>query len=110
MIYFELFCLAVVVVYVVDLSGFIASLRSGIASAFGVKEEAVKLPLISCDKCMTWWCCLIYATLFADRFSVYLVAYIAVLSYFSVQIHNLLWMLREGFGRVIELCNQKFGL
>lgn len=110
MIFFELFCLTIVLVYIVDLSGFIPSLRSGIAALLGVKETAVKLPLVSCSKCMTWWGCLCYVFFVSKHFNVYLVAYIALLSYLSVQLSGVLDVIREVIGYAIEWSFQKLEL
>jgi hypothetical protein len=60
MIYIDLLLVALVTIYVVDISGFTESWRSLVATKLHV-SRLKPLPPFDCGKCMTWWVCLIYA-------------------------------------------------
>ena len=80
-IYTDLLHLAVVVVYIVDLSGFTDSWRSALARALGVKALKPIKPF-DCSLCMVWWVCLLYP-IFAGEFDFLTLLFAAVLSLLS---------------------------
>lgn len=100
MIYLKLFLLTIVIVYVVDLSGVVDRIKLVIASRIGVKR--VTLHLFECSKCLTWWSCIGFAVfhglgngrLLGDL-DLFVLAYTALLSYFSGHIGDLLRTLHE---------------
>lgn len=99
MIYLELFLVAVVTVYIVDISGFTDSWRAALAHLLRVK--ALKpLPPFDCGKCMTWWACLVYA-ICVHRFTLGVVAFSAVLSLCSIPIGQVLIFIRESLAWLI---------
>lgn len=97
----DLILVALVTIYIVDLSGFTDSWRAGLAKALHVKELK-PLPPLDCSLCMVWWVCLIYS-LIVGTFSIPVVAFIALLSFLSVPLGQLLQLVREAFLKVINL-------
>lgn len=93
MIYVELLLVALVVMYVVDLSGFTQSWRSGLASLLKVSSLR-PLPPFDCGKCAVWWSCIIYA-LVVGAFSLPVLCYIALLSFMEYPVQQLLSVLWE---------------
>ena len=87
-IYLQLLLVAVIVVYIVDLSGFTDSWRSALAHALGVKALKPIKPF-DCSLCMTWWSCLVYA-ICARQISLPVIAYSALLALLS-NTFALLW-------------------
>lgn len=95
MIYIDLLLVALVTIYIVDLSGFTQSWRALVAKFIGVSEKALKpLPPFDCGLCMTWWVCIIYA-LCCSQLNIYTLAYSALLSFLSVPLGQVLMVARE---------------
>lgn len=93
MIYLQLLLLALVVIFVVDLSGFTQAWRAIVAKALGVASLR-PLPPFDCSLCMVWWVCLIFALCNGEA-TIPALAYIALLAYLSMPMANLLRALRE---------------
>lgn len=102
-IYLQLFLIAVVVVYVVDVSGFTASWRHALARRLGYEDddELRPLPPFDCGKCMTWWATVIF-TIAAGHFSLLTLAACALLSMLSDTINALLLFIHETLGYIID--------
>lgn len=89
--YWNLLLLALIVVFIVDVSGIVDTIKGVIGRWLGVRFERLKP--FDCSLCMVWWCGLGY--LFAvGRFSLVSVAYVALLSSFSVQVGGILQVAR----------------
>lgn len=94
-IYIELLLVALIAIYIVDISGFTQSWRNLVARKLGVKETDLRdLPPFDCGKCMSWWVCLIYA-LCVGHFNLYTVAFSAAMSLLSVPIGQGMIFTRE---------------
>lgn len=107
-IYFELLLVAVVVVYIVALSGWTESWLgwlSKFTARYGYPPVHSLRPF-SCAQCMTWWCCLAWI-LFRGSFTLPLVAYSAGLAFFSITVENVLIFLREALLWVLSKLNAK---
>lgn len=95
-IYIELLLVAVVVTYIVDLSGWTDTWLgwlTGLSRRYGYGEVRSLRPF-SCSQCMTWWCCLAWC-LFRGQFTLPLVAVSAGLAFFSITLTQILIFLRE---------------
>ena len=92
-IYTHLFLVALVTIYIVDISGFTESWRGFIMNRLHISRMK-DLPPFDCGKCMTWWVCLIYA-LCAGKFNLGTVAFSALLSHLSNPIQQALIFIRE---------------
>ena len=97
-IYTELLLVTAIVVYVVDLSGFINSLKDALGKMLGGKVTRLK-PL-DCSLCMTWWMCLIYA-LVVGQIDLLIIAYCALLSLMAIPIGQIIILIREFINYII---------
>ena len=95
----DIILVALVTIYIVDLSGFTETLLKVISAYKGRKITELK-PL-TCSLCMTWWVCLIYAAI-VGNLTIPVVALIALLSLLSVPFGQLLMLIREVFLKVIN--------
>lgn len=92
--YIDIILVALVTIYIVDLSGFTESWRSLVAR--WLKVKALKpLPPFDCGQCMTWWVCIAYS-LVVGSFSLPMLAFIALLAFLSIPIGQVLIFIREG--------------
>lgn len=95
----DIILVALVTIYIVDLSGFTETLLKVISAYKGRKITALKP--FSCSLCMVWWVCLIYAVI-VGNLTIPVVALIALLSLLSVPCEQLLILIREAFLKVIN--------
>lgn len=101
----DLILVALVTIYIVDISGFTQSWRAGLAHLLHARDLK-PLPPFDCSLCMTWWVCIIFL-LVSGRCSLPLVAFSALLSHLSVPIGQLLILVREAFTRLIDKLLEK---
>lgn len=92
-IYFDLLLVAVVAVYIVDVSGFTQSWRDALARTLKISALRPLHPF-DCGKCMAWWSCLVYA-ICAGRLCLGTVAFSALMSLLSIPIGSALIFVRE---------------
>lgn len=95
-IYIQLLFVTLVVVYIVDLSGW-TDTWLGWLSRFTTRHgygPVKELRPFSCSLCMTWWVGLAWAW-FQGSLTLPVVAYIAGLSFFSLTLYELLIFIRE---------------
>ena len=94
-IYIDLLLVALVTIYIVDISGFTLSWRSALARSIKISESSMRpLKPFDCGKCMTWWVCLIYPICTGD-ISLGTIAFAALLSHLSVPIGQVMIFIRE---------------
>lgn len=92
-IYTHLFLVALVTIYIVDISSFTQSWKDALAK--WLKVSSLKpMPPFDCGVCMTWWTCLIYA-LCAGQFRLPTIAVSALLSLLSNPIGQSMIFIRE---------------
>ena len=99
-IYIELLLVALVTIYIVDISGFTESWRDALARWLKVASLRPIKPF-DCGLCMTWWVCLIYA-LCVGQLSIGTIAFSALLSHLSNPIGQGLIFIREWITWVIN--------
>ena len=92
-IYIELLLVALITIYVVDISGFTQSWRDSLSKWLKVSTLRSLKPF-DCGKCMTWWVCLIYPICTGD-ISLGTIAFAALLSHLSNPIGTGLIFIRE---------------
>lgn len=92
-IYIELLLVALVTVYIVDLSGFTDSWRGALSRMLHIKNLR-RLPPFDCGKCATFWACIIYSAS-QWMFCLETVAFSALLSFLSVPIGQAMIFIRE---------------
>ena len=95
----DLILVALVTIYIVDLSGFTETWLS-ILSHYK-NRKITELKPFSCSLCMVWWVCLIYAAI-VGNLTIPVVALIALLSLLSVPFGQLLLLIREAFLKMIN--------
>lgn len=95
----DLILVALVTIYIVDLSGFTETLLKVISAYKG--RKITELKPFSCSLCMVWWVCLIYAVI-VGNLTIPVVALIALLSLLSVPFGQLLMLIREAILKVIN--------
>ena len=95
----DIILVALVTIYIVDLSGFTETLLKVISAYKG--RKITELKPFSCSLCMVWWVCLIYAVI-VGNLTIPVVALIALLSLLSVPCEQLLILIREAFLKVIN--------
>ena len=95
----DIILVALVTIYIVDLSGFTETLLKVISAYKG--RKITELKPFSCSLCMVWWVCLIYAVI-VGNLTIPVVALIALLSLLSVPFGQLLMLIREAFLKAIN--------
>lgn len=91
MIYLELFLIALIAVFIVDISGVFESLKASIGRFLRVKIE--RLRPFDCSLCMVWWSGLLYLIV-VGRFELLPIVFVSVLATFSVQIGGIMQVAR----------------
>ena len=88
----ELILVALITIYVVDLSGFTDTWLKFLSAYKG--RKITELKPFSCSLCMVWWVCLTYLVT-TSQLTLSLVAFTALLSFLSIPMGQILVMLRE---------------
>ena len=102
--YLDITLLAVVVVFVVDISGIVETLKEGIGKLLNIKVG--RLRPFDCSLCMVWWVCLIYA-LCVGAFSIPMIAYISLLALLSLRITDTLRLISDIIGTIVERISKR---
>jgi hypothetical protein len=92
-IYIDLILVALVTIYIVDISGFTESWRDALARWLHISALRPLKPF-DCGLCMTWWVCLVYP-MFTGDFSLGTIAFSALLSHLSNPIGEAMIFIRE---------------
>lgn len=95
----NLFLLATIVVFVVDVSGVVDALKAALGR--WLSGTVARLKPFDCSLCMVWWCGLLYL-LVVGRLSLGSVAFVALLSACSAQIGGLLQTVRALLQWVVD--------
>lgn len=102
-IYIDLLLVAVIAIYIVDVSGFTESWRDLLARKLNV-ARLKPLPPFDCGKCAAWWSCIIFA-ICKGQFTLETIAFSALMSLLSIPIGQVMIFIREG---MIWLINKIF--
>lgn len=95
----ELLIITALIVFIVDLSGIIESMESGLGKWL---KCTVRIPKpFSCSLCMSWWTGLIYL-ICVGQFSILWIGYVGLLAFLTPVINNLLQLLRDGLNKIIN--------
>ena len=95
----ELILVALITIYVVDLSGFTDTWLKFLSAYKG--RKITELKPFSCSLCMVWWVCLTYLVT-TSQLTMSLVAFTALLSFLSIPMGQILVMLREVMLHIIN--------
>ena len=99
MIYLELFEITVIVVIVVDISGFIDSIKTLIGKVMGINN--VNLKPLDCSFCINWWLSLAYL-LITNELSITAVMVTLLLSTMTPIIKDFIYLIRDLIGKAID--------
>lgn len=98
MIYLNVFLITLIIVFIIDLSGFIEEVEVMLSK--WLKIKAVIPKPFSCSLCLTWWINLFYV-LFSGNISLLLVAYIALNAFLTPLFYDSLVIIRETLQGII---------
>lgn len=87
------------VCYIIDLSGFINSIKKFIINKIlniKANPEDISLKPFDCSLCMSWWCGLIYLLIVKD-FTLFNIFILSLFSYFSSNLAGILSWIKELF-------------
>lgn len=90
--YLDILILALVVIFIVDISGFTQSWMDALSRWIGRPVRPVKP--FACSLCMTWWTGLAYAII-TGNLTIPIVGYTALLAYLSFPISQFLIFIHE---------------
>ena len=106
-IYLALLYVTLIVVYVVDLSGFSQTVLDIASRVKGRRVSSLK-PL-TCSLCMTWWVTLLVA-LCTKQLTLPVAAYCAALSFASATIANVVIFINEVLKKILGALCKLLGL
>lgn len=111
MILLELLCIQLICVLVIDISGFIDSIKYGISKILTkgkIQSTDYRLKPFDCSLCMTFWVGLIYI-ICMGQFSLFLLAYILLLGIMTPIIKDIIILLKDicifGINKIYDLIN-----
>ena len=99
MSYLDLFEITVIVVIIVDISGFIDSIKTLIGKVLGINN--VSLKPIDCSFCMNFWASLGYLVI-TNELSITAVMVTLLLSTMTPVIQDLIYLMRDLIGKIIN--------
>ena len=97
--YIDLFEITVIVVIIVDISGFIDSIKAFVGKVLGINNVSLK-PL-DCSFCLNWWVSLIYL-LITNELSITAVMVTLLLSTMTPIIKDAIYLVRDLIGKIIN--------
>ena len=97
--YIDLFEITIIVVIIVDISGFIDSIKNLIGKVLGINN--VKLKPLDCSFCVNWWLSLAYL-LITNELSITAVMVTLLLSTMTPVIGDLIYLIRDLIGKIIN--------
>lgn len=108
MVELELFWIAVIICFIVDCSGIIDAVKSGISKFILGKYAKLKFRMkpFDCSLCMTFWCGLVYIYL-TDNLSLWIIAYICILAHLTPTITQLLYIIQDVIGNILNRLSDK---
>lgn len=115
MMYLELLCLSSIIVFILDLSGFVPYWENKIYKwSVGVYPpldyDWTRFPLVkllSCSLCQTFWVGIIYL-LITQHFTIFNLGYVALLAFLTPIIKDTLFLVREAFNNLLNLIYKLF--
>lgn len=99
MSYLKLFEITVIVVIVVDISGFVDSIKSLIGNVLHINN--VKLKPLDCSLCMAFWVSMTYL-IYANELSLNTVMFSLLMSVMTPVIQDAIYLIRDIFGFFIN--------
>ena len=103
----NLFLISVICVIVIDVSGFVDSLKSGIKRILtkGVLSDPnYSLKPIDCSFCMNFWVGLIYL-LVSGTFTIWMLTYVLLLSVMTPVMRDVIYRVRDTMSKILKYLN-----
>lgn len=104
----NLLVITAIVCFIVDISGFVDSIKRGIWRVIMGKDKQYQefnLKPFDCSLCCSFWVGLIYL-LCVGQFNVLMIGYVCLLSLLSSNITGLLIIVREGINWVLSMLSK----
>lgn len=104
MILLKLLCIQLICVLIIDISGFIDSVKWGVSKWLTkgkIPTTNYRIKPFDCSLCMTWWSCLIYM-ICMGQLSVFLLAYILFLAIMTPVAKDIIILIRDVFVKLIN--------
>ena len=105
MVLINLLLIALIVVFIVDISGVIDSLKSGIKWVLTkgkMSNSDYRLKPIDCDLCSVFWSCLIYL-IYVGQITIPYLAFVCLLACFSGLLKNSILLIEDIITKIIQL-------
>ena len=96
--YIDLFEITVIVVIIVDISGFIDSIKAFVGKVLGINNVSLK-PL-DCSLCMTFWVSMAYL-IYANELSITTLMFSLLISVMTPVIQDLIYLIRDILGFIL---------
>ena len=97
--YIDLFEISIIVVIIVDISGFIDSIKAFVGKVLGINN--VNLKPLDCSFCLNFWVSLIYLAI-TNQLSITAVMVALLLSTMTPVIQDLIYLIRDLLGKIIS--------
>lgn len=104
----DLFLIGVICVIIIDLSGVIFSIKSGIKRLLTkgrMSDPNYSLKPIDCSFCMTWWTGLVYL-LVTHSISIWMITYLLLICVMTPVIKDVIILIRETFIKILNILNK----
>lgn len=96
--YIDLFEITIIVVIIVDISGFIDSIKTLIGKVLHINN--VKLKPLDCSLCMTFWVSMAYL-IYANELSITTLMFSLLISVMTPVIQDLIYLIRDILGFIL---------
>ena len=90
----DLFSILIISVIVIDISGFVHSIKVAIGKYLGISPNSFRIKPFDCSFCMTFWISVIYL-LVVGRFSLVNIAVVLLLCCLTTPLKNLIMSVRD---------------
>lgn len=90
----DLFSILIISVLVIDISGFIHSLKAAIGKFLGISPNSFRIKPFDCSFCMTFWVSMIYL-LVVGRFTLVNIAIVLLMCCLTTPLKNLVMSVRD---------------
>lgn len=90
----DLFSILIICVLVIDISGFVHSIKAAIGKFLGISPNSFRIKPFDCSFCMTFWVSLIYL-LVVGRFTLANIAIVLLLCCLTTPLKNLIMSVRD---------------
>ena len=90
----DLFSILIISVLVIDISGFVHSIKAAIGKYLGISPNSFRIKPFDCSFCMTFWVSMIYL-LVVGRFTLVNIAVVLLLCCLTTPLKNLVMSVRD---------------